>query len=69
MNHMSVEGYKIKELENKIQELKENNKKLQLKIDEKQSFSYINNKLANLEMTEKGRIDYLAAKSGVVAVK
>ena len=69
MNHMSVKGYEIKDLENRIQDLEEYNKKLQLQIDEKQSLSYINDKLADLQMVDVGRVEYLSAKAASVAVK
>lgn len=68
-NDMSVKGYKIKDLENKADELLENNKKLKLQINEKQSLNYINNKLEDFRLVEGGRVDYLSAKINSVAVK
>jgi len=69
MNQMAVKGYKIKDLENRAQELQESNKKLRLKIDEAQSLSYIQDRVADMGMVNMDRVDYVSIGVSAVATK
>lgn len=69
MNHMSVKGYKIKDLENRMEELREDNQKLHLKVNEMQSLSYIDEKLSSRNFITSGSTKYVSATASAVAVK
>ncbi|MCX6740529.1 MAG: hypothetical protein NTZ49_04860 [Candidatus Parcubacteria bacterium] len=65
INSLATKGYQIKELEEKVSDLKDNNKKLQVQITELRSVSRINEEVKRLNMQEVARIEYLSANGSV----
>ncbi len=59
MNSLATKGYKIRELETKIEGLNQESKNLELQVLELQSMDNIKNKVSQLNMVAIGKIDYL----------
>jgi len=59
INYISEKGYKIKDLENQISLLKEENEKLAISLVQMQSMSDLNGKVASLGMVSVNEIVYL----------
>ncbi len=69
INSVSTKGYAIRDLENKIDELKESNEKKEIKIAKMQSMQEIQNKVSKLGMVNIEKIDYIARPEQTFAVK
>ncbi len=61
VNGLVVKSYQIKDLESKIQELKQSQNTLQLQISELESMDNIKNKVSRLNMVAAGQAEYLSA--------
>ncbi|MCX6743842.1 MAG: hypothetical protein NT116_06470 [Candidatus Parcubacteria bacterium] len=68
INGLATRGYQIKELEEKAAELKDTNQKLQIQITQLRSTSRLEEKVAQLNMVEVSRIEYLQANGSTVAM-
>jgi len=68
-NQTATGGFEIKGLEQRIEELQQDDEKLELKAAELQSLSVIEEAVADMEMVAVSTIDYLPAVGSVVAVK
>ena len=69
INQTATGGFDIKGIENRIEELSKNNKRLELKTAELQSLTNIEKASAELDMIATTTIDYLPAVSSTVAVR
>lgn len=65
---MATKGYKIRNLENKVSDLKDENKKLELQITELRSTERVAKEIKTLKMEEVARIEYLQADGSTVAL-
>jgi hypothetical protein len=68
VNSLATTGYKIKALEEKAANLRQQNKKYELEITELRSTARINEAIKRLEMVEVARVEYLKANGSTVAV-
>ncbi len=69
INTSAVKGYEIKKVEQKIEELKKENKQLQIQEAELNSFYNIKDNIGNLNMVEVDEVVYIDDNEGVVAIK
>jgi len=71
INSAAAKGFEIKDLEMKIEELKDSNKKLELKTAELKSMTSIKERVGGLNMKTlaAGGIDYIVPGSTAVALK
>lgn len=69
INASAVKGYEIKKVERKIEELKKENKQLQIQEAELNSFYNIKDNIGNLNMVEVKDVVYIDDNEGVVAIK
>lgn len=67
-NGMATKGYKMKELEQKILQMKISSKGLESKILELQSIKNISSKINKLDMVSGGTVKYLAATPDIMAI-
>lgn len=68
VNDVATQGYKIRELEKRAQELKDSNEKLKIREAELRSMYNIEEKTKDLNMVAPGSISYMALP-GNVAMK
>lgn len=70
VNTVATDGYQVKELSEKIEDLEYNNKKLDLEISKLHSMSSVSDVSENLQLVSVSKMDYIEAGStGVVAYK
>ena len=69
INVSAVKGYEIKKVEQKIEELKKENKQLQIQEAELNSFYNIKDNIGNLNMVEVKDVVYIDDNEGAVALK
>jgi hypothetical protein len=67
LNAMNAAGYKIKETEKKIADLKEENKSLGLALAEKQSMEKVMAAVQTLGMVEVGKVHYVTGAETAMA--
>lgn len=60
MNSLAIKGYKIEELQTKIDELNQEGENLELQVSELQSVKSIKDKVSQLNMVSDGKVEYLA---------
>ncbi len=65
INGLATKSYQIKDLEGKLSELKDENKKLQVEITELRSITRLNERVKKLNMQEVSRLEYLSATGSV----
>ena len=65
VNGLVSNGYKIKELEEKVSQIKDKNKKLELEVTELRSSARIAEKLKELNLVEVARVEYLVDNASV----
>jgi cell division protein FtsL len=68
INSLATKGYKVKELEDRVSELRETNKKLELQITELRSSDRITKEVENLQMVQVARVEYLRPDGTAVAL-
>lgn len=68
INSLATKGYGIKNLENKISDLKDENKKLELQITELRSTERVAKEIKTLKLEEVARIEYLQPDGSSVAL-
>ncbi len=68
INALATKGYKIKELEERVSDLRDKNKGLELQITELRSSERISREVENLEMVAVSRVEYLRANGTSVAI-
>lgn len=68
VNSMATKGYKIKDLEGRMSDLKDQNKKLELQVAELRSTARISEKLKELNLVEVAKIEYLTSSGTSVAI-
>jgi len=69
LNEKATYGYKVSALENKLEELKGVNQKLELTKIELQQINRLEELALNLEMVKSDRVDYLSITDETVAVR
>ncbi len=69
MNQTATGGFDIKGMENKIEDIKKNNKQLEVATAEMQSLSNIEKASQEMQMVATTSIEYLPAIGSVVAVR
>ena len=68
INHIAAKGFEIKELEQQIDLVKEENEKLSLRMVELKSAGTIQGKIDMLNMVRVDKISYLNTSGSVVAI-
>lgn len=68
INQVATGGFEVRALEEKIGDLKEDNKKLELQITELQSLSRLNEEVKDLDLVAQGEVDYLIPKEEAYAL-
>lgn len=66
---LSVRGFKIKALENSIQQLKKDNQKLELEVTGQEAMLNVEEKVKGLGLVAMEKVEYLTAVSPVVALR
>ena len=69
VNSSTLKGFKARELEQKVQALKEANNKFELKVAEGQSVTNIKEKISTTNMVPVDKFEYVAAGDSSVAKK
>ena len=69
INITSTDGYKIKDLENRISQLKEDNKKLNLSYIELQSMAKVMAEAPNLNLVVSDKIEIITPAGSTVAMR
>ena len=69
VNNSTIKGFKARELEKKVQALKETNDKFKLKVAETQSITNLQNKISAIQMVPVDKFEYVAAVDSVMAKK
>ncbi|GAF72634.1 unnamed protein product [marine sediment metagenome] len=69
VNELSMRGFVLYELKNKIYQLEDENNSLELDIMSAQSYENISRRADDLNMIKVGRVDYLSGGGGAVAKK
>jgi len=68
VNSLATKGYKIKDLEERVADLRTKNKSLELEITELRSTERISREVENLEMVAVARVEYLRPNGTSVAI-
>ncbi len=68
VNQVSTGGYEVKALEEKIEKLNQENKKLELKAVELQSLTKIRQATEGLNLVAQKKVDYIVTEAPVVAL-
>lgn len=69
VNSSTLKGFKARELEKKVEVLKEANDKFKLKVSESQSVTNIKDKISTTKMIPVDKFEYVAASDSSVAKK
>jgi cell division protein FtsL len=69
INTIAVKGYEVKKVEQKIEELRRENKQLEIEEAELNSFYNIKDSIGNLNMVEAQEVVYIDNNENVVAVR
>ena len=69
VNSSTLKGFKARELEKKVEVLKEANDKFKLKVSESQSVTNIKDKISATKMIPVDKFEYVAAGDSSVAKK
>ena len=69
INRVATSGFEIKALEQKVETLKQTNRKLQLEATELQSLTKVESSAQALGLTEVAQVEYLPTTGGAVARK
>ncbi len=64
---VSAKGYQIRDLENQIVELKEQEEKIELKVAESQSVRSVDEKVKEMGLVPTAKVEYVMATAPVVA--
>lgn len=67
-NNLATKGYKIKDLQDKVADLRSANKKLELEITQLRSTERIAKEVETLQMIEVARVEYLRSDGTSVAL-
>lgn len=67
-NNLATKGYKIKDLQDKVSDLRSANKKLELEITQLRSTERITKEVETLKMVEVARVEYLRSDGSSVAL-
>jgi len=67
-NNTAIKGFKVKELENKVADLQEQNKKLELDAIRLQSVGEVEKKISELSMVKLAKTEYISATGSSVAL-
>lgn len=68
INCLATKGYEIQELDTKVSELKEINKKMQIEVTSLRSTERITQEIENLEMVDVAMVEYLQPNGSTVAI-
>lgn len=69
INSLSIKGFILRELKDKVVKLNNENKNIELKIMELESYKNLNQRAEGLEMVKVDKIDYIIVVDEAVAVK
>ena len=69
LNNITVNGYKIKKVEDNLSKLQSENKNLSLDLSDKQSIEGVMAKVKDMEMVDAGSVTYLEMQSTGMAKK
>lgn len=67
VNSLATKGYRIGELEVKIDQLQQESKDLELQVLELQSIESVKNKVSQLNMVSGGKVEYLISSPVAIA--
>ena len=68
-NNMTAKGFKVRELENKLQALKDQNEKFKVIVAESQAVGSIREKISSTQMVPVDKFDYLEETDTAMAKK
>ncbi|MFA5318232.1 MAG: hypothetical protein WC323_02040 [Patescibacteria group bacterium] len=68
-NQLISRGFAINDVKTKLEELEKSNRDLELTAINLESYSYINEKVAELGMVSIGEVEYIEAASEAVAMR
>jgi len=68
-NQLVSRGFAVNDVKTKFEELEKSNRDLELTAMNLESYSYINEKVAELGMINIGEVEYIEASSEVVAMR
>lgn len=69
VNSLAIQGFALAEYKNKLDEIKRENKSLEVKITTISSYSYLNDKIKNTDLVPVGDITYISPVNSTVAKK
>jgi len=69
INDLTVKGFKLEEVKQKINSLNEENKVIAQRVTALESYSNLSERVKALSMVAVGNVDYITAESGVMAKK
>jgi hypothetical protein len=69
LNNITVNGYRIKKVEDNLSKLKNENKNLSLGLSDKQSIEGVMAKVKDMDMVDAGSVTYLNMPSTVMVKK
>ncbi|TSC95853.1 MAG: Uncharacterized protein Athens101410_299 [Parcubacteria group bacterium Athens1014_10] len=67
INDLAIKGFEIKSLEDKINDIEQKNKNLEMNVTELQSLSNIEKLKKELNMVKAGQVDYISSSVSVTA--
>ncbi|MEK7212010.1 MAG: hypothetical protein AAB731_05270 [Patescibacteria group bacterium] len=68
-NNMTVRGFKVRELEGRVQALKQQNDKIKIQVAEKQSITSIKEKITAVNMVPVEKFNYIESGTSEMAKK
>lgn len=69
VNSLSIQGFAFADYKNKLDEIKRENKSLEVKITTISSYSYLTEKIKNTDLIPVGEITYISPVNATVAKK
>lgn len=66
-NDIAIQGYRMKALETRLEQLREENRALQNDIAELESLEYIRERVSELSLVPAEKVEYLSTTASVVA--
>lgn len=67
INGLAISGFTMADHRNKLEELKRENKNLEVRISTVSSYGYLSEKIKNLNLVDVGEIKYINSANQVIA--
>ena len=69
VNDLSIKGFVLQEVKNEVSRYEDQNRELELKVMELESYENLSKRAVELNMVKVGKVDYISVENGVVAVR